>query len=100
MVQRRAPLPPDCPRAVHPWAGCRSPLNKMDAPLPLSTRPPPQTRTHAHARLIFVSNHLPLRASRDEVSGWSFEWDEDALVYHAKVFGVCVGWVVCVRVGG
>lgn len=35
-------------------------------------------------RLIFVSNHLPLRAQRDEVSGWSFEWDEDALVYHAR----------------
>eukprot|EP00887_Chlorella_sp_A99_P001749 scaffold19.g1749.t1 len=35
-------------------------------------------------RLIFVSNHLPLRSHRDEVSGWSFEWDEDALVYHAR----------------
>jgi trehalose 6-phosphate synthase/phosphatase len=35
-------------------------------------------------RLIFVSNHLPLIAKRDEVSGWTFEWDEDALIAQAK----------------
>lgn len=35
-------------------------------------------------RLIFVTNHLPLKVSRDEVSGWSFEWDPDALVLQAK----------------
>ncbi|GAB4813526.1 hypothetical protein N2152v2_000572 [Parachlorella kessleri] len=34
-------------------------------------------------RLIFVSNHLPLRVSRGE-AGWSFEWDEDALIAQAK----------------
>jgi hypothetical protein len=35
-------------------------------------------------RLIFVSNHLPLIVKRDEVSGLVFEWDEDALIAHAK----------------
>lgn len=38
----------------------------------------------AACRLIFVTNHLPLKVSRDEVSGWSFEWDPDALVLQAK----------------
>jgi hypothetical protein len=31
-----------------------------------------------------VTNHLPLKVSKDEVSGWSFEWDADALVLQAK----------------
>lgn len=35
-------------------------------------------------RLIFVTNHLPLKVTKDEVSGWSFERDEDALVLQAK----------------
>lgn len=35
-------------------------------------------------RLIFVSNHLPLIVNRDEVHGWVFEWDEDALIAQAK----------------
>jgi hypothetical protein len=34
-------------------------------------------------RLIFVSNHLPLKVSRGE-TGWNFEWDEDALIAQAK----------------
>lgn len=38
----------------------------------------------ASCRLIFVTNHLPLKVTRDEVSGWSFEWDPDALVLQAK----------------
>ncbi|KAL4451713.1 hypothetical protein ABPG75_007375 [Micractinium tetrahymenae] len=36
------------------------------------------------SRLIFVTNHLPLKVARDEVSGWSFEWDPDALVLQAR----------------
>ncbi|EFN55842.1 hypothetical protein CHLNCDRAFT_57750 [Chlorella variabilis] len=36
------------------------------------------------SRLIFVTNHLPLKVSKDEGSGWSFEWDPDALVLQAK----------------
>ncbi|KAI7839449.1 hypothetical protein COHA_006850 [Chlorella ohadii] len=36
------------------------------------------------SRLIFVTNHLPLKVTKDEVSGWSFERDEDALVLQAK----------------
>lgn len=35
-------------------------------------------------RLIFVSNHLPLIIKRDEVQGWVFEWDEDALIAQAR----------------
>jgi hypothetical protein len=35
-------------------------------------------------RLIFVTNHLPLIVTKDEASGWSFEWDPDALVLQAK----------------
>ncbi|KAG7667504.1 hypothetical protein KSW81_001205 [Nannochloris sp. 'desiccata'] len=35
-------------------------------------------------RLIFVSNHLPLIVKRDEVQGWVFELDEDALITQAK----------------
>lgn len=35
-------------------------------------------------RLIFVSNHLPLIVKRDEVQGWVFEWDEDALIAQAR----------------
>ncbi len=35
-------------------------------------------------RLIFVSNHLPLIVKRDEVAGWVFERDEDALIAQAK----------------
>ena len=35
-------------------------------------------------RLIFVTNHLPLKVHKDEVSGWSFEWDEDSLVLQAR----------------
>ena len=31
-----------------------------------------------------MTNHLPLKVSKDEVSGWSFEWDADALVLQAK----------------
>jgi hypothetical protein len=31
-----------------------------------------------------VTNHLPLKVSKDEASGWSFEWDADALVLQAK----------------
>ncbi|PSC69557.1 trehalose phosphate synthase [Micractinium conductrix] len=35
-------------------------------------------------RCIFVTNHLPLKCSKDEASGWNFEWDPDALVAQAK----------------
>lgn len=31
-----------------------------------------------------MTNHLPLKVSKDEVSGWTFERDEDALVLQAK----------------
>ena len=31
-----------------------------------------------------MTNHLPLKVTKDEVSGWSFERDEDALVLQAK----------------
>lgn len=31
-----------------------------------------------------MSNHLPLRMRRDPVQGYSFEWDEDALIAQAK----------------
>ena len=31
-----------------------------------------------------MTNHLPLKVSKDEASGWSFEWDADALVLQAK----------------
>ena len=34
-------------------------------------------------RLIFVSNHLPLKVSKGD-TGWNFEWDEDALIAQAK----------------
>mmetsp|Transcript_6377 Transcript_6377/g.19782 ORF Transcript_6377/g.19782 Transcript_6377/m.19782 type:complete len:833 (-) Transcript_6377:104-2602(-) len=34
-------------------------------------------------RVIVVSNHLPLR-TKHGASGWTFEWDEDALVAQAK----------------
>lgn len=38
-----------------------------------------------HRRFIFVSNHLPIRATkREETGGWEFEWDEDALIYQAQ----------------
>lgn len=43
------------------------------------TRPPcPPPR-----RLIFVSNHLPLKVSKG-TAGWNFEWDEDALIAQAR----------------
>jgi hypothetical protein len=36
-------------------------------------------------RIILVSNHLPIRASkREETGSWEFEWDEDALIYQAQ----------------
>lgn len=35
-------------------------------------------------RVIFVCNHLPINCKRDEISGWNFEWDEDALVIQAR----------------
>lgn len=48
-------------------------------------------RQHAHndhhylvCSLVFVSNHLPLIVKRDDVSGWIFEKDEDALIAQAK----------------
>lgn len=31
-----------------------------------------------------MSNHLPLTAKQDEVQGWIFEWDEDALIAQAR----------------
>ena len=31
-----------------------------------------------------MSNHLPLIVKRDDVQGWVFEWDEDALIAQAK----------------
>lgn len=31
-----------------------------------------------------MSNHLPLRMKRDPIQGYSFEWDEDALIAQAK----------------
>lgn len=34
-------------------------------------------------RLIFVSNHLPLRVSKG-ATDWNFEWDDDALIAQAK----------------
>lgn len=34
--------------------------------------------------MIFVSNHLPLIVKRDNIQGWVFEWDEDALIAQAK----------------
>jgi hypothetical protein len=41
-------------------------------------------------RIIFVSNHLPIRAKKDpEGSGYTFEFDEDALIAQAKVRLVC-----------
>ncbi|CAL8463619.1 g3153 [Coccomyxa elongata] len=37
------------------------------------------------AKCILVSNHLPIRAKKDEDTGsWEFEWDEDALIYQAQ----------------
>ena len=37
-------------------------------------------------RCILVSNHLPIRATKQEETGtWEFEWDEDALIYQAQV---------------
>ena len=37
-------------------------------------------------RIILVSNHLPIRATkREETGSWEFEWDEDALIYQAQV---------------
>ncbi|KAG2502215.1 hypothetical protein HYH03_000701 [Edaphochlamys debaryana] len=63
------------------------------APSPLSgggrlgTIPSSRLSLESHdgrtARLIIVSNHLPLRTKRG-ASGWEFEWDEDALVGQAK----------------
>ena len=33
-----------------------------------------------------MSNHLPIRATKQEETGtWEFEWDEDALIYQAQV---------------
>lgn len=56
------------------------------------------TQTHTRARirrLVFVSNHLPIRASKGS-SGWQFEWDEDALITQAAVRIATEGWVaVC-----
>ena len=45
---------------------------------------PPGSCPPSPRRLIFVTNHLPLKVSKDEGSGWSFEWDPDALVLQAK----------------
>lgn len=36
------------------------------------------------SRIIIVSNHLPLRAKRNDGGSWEFEWDDDALVAQAK----------------
>lgn len=48
-------------------------------------RPPPTpVRSVARCRLIFVTNHLPLKVTKEEGGGWSFEWDADALVLQAK----------------
>jgi hypothetical protein len=36
--------------------------------------------------MIIVSNHLPIHANRNTLTGeWEFAWDEDALVAQAKV---------------
>ncbi|CAL5223978.1 g6589 [Coccomyxa viridis] len=36
-------------------------------------------------KIILVSNHLPIRATkREETASWEFEWDEDALIYQAQ----------------
>jgi trehalose-6-phosphate synthase len=52
----------------------------LTRPLSHPLFPPPSI--HAR-RLVFVSNHLPLLARRDAAAGWSFEWDEDALIRQA-----------------
>jgi hypothetical protein len=57
--------------------------------LPRPWRPPlhsPLTHLTLASRcsLIFISNHLPLIVKRDEVQGWVFEWDEDALIAQAS----------------
>lgn len=44
---------------------------------------PPTPPADHPRRLIFVSNHLPLKVSKGE-TGWNFEWDEDALIAQAK----------------
>lgn len=48
----------------------------LAGPMMRPPRPPPR-------RLIFVSNHLPLKVSKG-TAGWNFEWDEDALIAQAR----------------
>lgn len=55
---------------------------RPDTHEPCPTKPGPGTLSAR--RLIFVTNHLPLKVSKDDVSGWNFEWDPDALVLQAK----------------
>lgn len=50
---------------------------------PRDPTPPPRSPSPLD-RCIFVTNHLPLKCSKDEASGWNFEWDPDALVAQAK----------------
>lgn len=45
----------------------------------------PLTRRRAACSLIFVAHQLPLRAVDDGNGGHSFEWDEDSLIFQAKV---------------
>lgn len=44
-------------------------------------------------RIIFVSNHLPIRVKKEsEAGGYAFEFDEDALIAQAKVRLRGQGW--------
>ena len=37
-------------------------------------------------RCIVVANRLPLKVSKTEAGEWQFDWDEDALIFQAKVW--------------
>lgn len=73
-------------RARHPARCCV--LQSPTRPPPLTTAfssPPLCITSPLLCRLIFVTNHLPLKVGRDEASGvWTFERDDDALVMQAK----------------
>ena len=55
----------------------RSQTPPLKQPLKITSKP-------SFCRCIFVSNHLPLIVKRDEVQGWVFELDEDALITQAR----------------
>ena len=51
---------------------------------------------HAFPRYILVSNHLPVKASREnEDADWNFELDIDALVVQAKARHPALCPVLC-----